>query len=410
VKRAPFLVALLIMAGPPSAAAGGVRGRVEFHRIIRSLAGQIVDYTHNNGADRRIWSEALQQPRDLYVYLPPGYSPEKRYPLLIWLHGFAQDEQSFVFDVVRPLDTAIASGQLPPVVVAAPDGSLAGEPSYRNAGSFFINSKAGNFEDFVSQDVWSFMVEHYSLRPEAEAHVLAGVSMGGGAAYNLAIKYRDRFRIVLGIFPPLNLRWLDCHCRYMRSRFDPCCWGWRTDFTHGHEVVGRFYLIFAVHLKNIVGPLFPIGPETTFLVSEQNPIEMLDTYDVKPGELSMFVAYGGKDQFNIETQVESFLFRAKERCLTVDVSYQPRGKHDLRTALKFLPDIINWLAPKLAPYSPAVEQHAGQNDLGDAHSSLPHLPSYQALPGLANSNPMVSWSPFPSAVLVESRQRSQSRQ
>ena len=69
----------------------------------------------------------------------------------------------------------------------------------------------------------------------------------------------------------------------------------------------------------------------------------------------MYLAYGGTDQFNLDAQVESFLFRAREKGLTVDVSYLPRGKHDIRTARKFLPDIIAWLAPKLAPYSPAME-------------------------------------------------------
>jgi S-formylglutathione hydrolase FrmB len=355
VKKTVWLAALLVAsaASPPSTA-GGILGRFELQRINRSLAGQIVDHTHNNGADRRIWSEALQQLRDLYVYLPPGYNPEKKYPFIIWLHGFAQDEQSFLFDVVRPLDSAIAHGQLPAAIVAAPDGSLTGEPSYRNAGSFFFNSRAGNFEDFIMQDVWKFMTDNYPLRPEPEAHVLAGVSMGAGSAFNLGIKYRDRVKTVLGVFPPLNLRWLDCHCRYMRN-FSPCCWGWRTDFTHGHEVVGRFYLLFTVHLKNIVGPLFPIGPETAWLVSQENPIEMLDSYGVKEGDLSMFIAYGGKDQFNIDAQVESFLYRAKGRGLSVDVRYAPHGKHDLRTAMKFFPDIIAWLAPRLGPYSPPLD-------------------------------------------------------
>ena len=67
-------------------------------------------------------------------------------------------------------------------------------------------------------DVWNFMRDG-SIRPEAQAHVLAGVSMGGGAAFNKAIKYRDRCKIALAIFPPLNTRWMDCKGRYM-ANFD----------------------------------------------------------------------------------------------------------------------------------------------------------------------------------------------
>src|SRR5262249_49615199 len=208
---------------------GGRLGACRLARVSRPLHGQLIDHTHNHGVDRRIWSEALCQRRDLYVYLPPGYDPAQRYPLVLWLHGFGQDEESFLDGIVQDMDAAMACGQLPPMIVAAPDGSISGHPCMMTAGSFYINSPAGRFEDYVMEDVWNFLVLNYPIRPEREAHVLAGVSMGGGGAYTLAIKHRDRFAVVLGIFPPLNSRWVDCHGRYMAD-FDPNCWGWRTDF------------------------------------------------------------------------------------------------------------------------------------------------------------------------------------
>jgi S-formylglutathione hydrolase FrmB len=325
-------------------------------RVNRNLAGHVVDYTHNHGADRRIWSAALQHWRDLYVYLPPGYDPHQRYPLIIWLHGFAQDEKSFLRYVVQPLDQAMACGKLPPAIVAAPDGSLEGHLCFMSAGSFFLNSKAGAYADFLMHDVWDFLMQNYPIRPEREAHVLAGVSMGGGAAYNLAIKYRDRIKVVVGIFPPVNIRWVDCHGRYMRP-FDPACWGWRTDFSGKLEVVGRFYGVVVIRLKSVVRPLYDIGPQTAAEISLDNPIEMLDRLDLREGELCMYVAYGGRDQFNIGAQVESFLYRAKQRGLTVAVDYDPNGKHDFATAAKMIPGILDWLAPLLAPYSPPLAQN-----------------------------------------------------
>jgi S-formylglutathione hydrolase FrmB len=269
----------------------------------------------------------------------------------LWLHGFAQDEQSFLRDAVEPLDHAIVEGCLPPVIIAAPDGSFPGEPCILSAGSFFLNSKAGRYEDFLIQDVWPFLLQNYPIRPEREAHVLAGASMGGGAAYNLGIKYRDCFGIVIGIFPPLNTRWMDCHGRYMRT-FDPCCWGWRTDFSHRWEVVGRFYGVVTIRLGHVVTPLYGRGPDVAELVSRENPIEMLDSYSVQPGDLAMYVGYAGRDQFNIDAQAESFLFAARERGLCVAVGYDPRGKHDSSTALRLLPGVLDWLRPQLAPYAP----------------------------------------------------------
>jgi S-formylglutathione hydrolase FrmB len=269
---------------------------------------------------------------------------------MLWLHGYAQDEASFLREVVGPLDTAIGCGKLPPMIIAAPDGSLHGG-GVLNPGSFFVNSQAGNFEDFVMQDVWNFVVEHYPIRAEREAHVLAGVSMGGGAAYNLAIKHRDRFKVVTAFFPPLNTRWMDCHGRY-RANFDPCCWGWRTDVYRGCEVLGRFYGVITVRVRRVLYPIFDRNPETIDDISRENPIEMIDRLNLQPGELSMYVAYGGKDEFNIDAQVESFLYRARQRGLHIDVGYDPRGRHNVPTALRLLPDMLVWLGAQLWPYAP----------------------------------------------------------
>jgi S-formylglutathione hydrolase FrmB len=353
VRQLAVCLALLsLLLSALSASAHGLPRPFELERVNRRLHGQVIDHTDNHGQRRALWSPSLCQHRDLYVYLPPGFDPTKRYPLILWLHGFAQDEHSFLTEVVEPLDRAIWCGKLPPTIVAAPDGSLRGTDGLLSAGSFYLNTKAGAFEDYLMIDVWDFLMNHYPIRPEPEAHVIAGVSMGGGAAFNKAIKYPDRFKTVVGIFPPLNTRWLSCRGRYM-DPFDPCCWGWREDYSHGLEVVGRFYGVVTIRLRQVSYPLYGRrNPDTAELVSRENPIEMLDAYDVRDGQIAMYVAYGGLDQFNIATQVDSFLYRARERGIHVEVGYDPRGKHDLATALKLLPGVLDWLGPRLAPYAP----------------------------------------------------------
>jgi pimeloyl-ACP methyl ester carboxylesterase len=324
-------------------------------RINERLCGRVIDHTHNHGHNHRIWSASLCEWRDLYVYLPPGFDPCQRYPVVVYLHGFTQDEQYFVENQVQLFDDAIASGRLPPLIIAIPDGSLPGRPAVRNSVTFFANSRAGRFEDFVIKDVWNFVTANYPIRPEREAHVLTGSSMGGSAAFALAIKHRDLFKTVVGFFPAVNLRWVDCHQRYMRN-FDPCCWGWREKL-RPCEVVGRFYGVLTVRFKVLSDPLFGRGPHVLHCMSRINPIELLDFCDVQPGELDMYIAYGGKDEFNIDAQVESFLHRAKERCLAVGVAYDPRGRHDLETGTRLFPAAVEWLAPLLAPYSPSSCPH-----------------------------------------------------
>jgi S-formylglutathione hydrolase FrmB len=321
--------------------------------INHQLAGRVVDYTNDNGADHRIWSPALGERRDMYVYLPPGYDPCKSYPFILWLHGFGQDEHSFLMDGALPLDRAMRDGRLPPAIVAAPDGSLQGIKCFLSAGSFWINTPVGGrFEDYLMQDVWDFVTSHYPIRPEPEAHAVVGVSMGGGGAFHTTIKYQDRFKSAVGFMPPLNTRWEDCHGRY-RGKFDPNCWGWRTDYSRGREVLGRFYLIFTVRQSALGFPLYGRkNPDTAELIARENPIEMLDAYDVQDGQIGMYVAYAGLDQFNLDAQAESFLYRAHERGISVEVDYHPWGRHNRWTLRSMIPPALDWLGPRLAPYAP----------------------------------------------------------
>lgn len=154
------------------------KGKDEFDMIglCRRIKGRIVDHTSNHGQDNRIWSRSLHQWRDLYIYLPPGFNRNERYPIVIYLHPFAMDERTFL-KVVPSLDEAIACGKLPPCIVVAPDGALDGMGCLARPGSFFLNSNAGSYEDFVLQDMWDFVIQRYPIRPERNAHVLAGVSM-----------------------------------------------------------------------------------------------------------------------------------------------------------------------------------------------------------------------------------------
>jgi hypothetical protein len=351
IRRLSVLALLLL----PAAQAGAQSWRKdtnEIEVINKRLSGHVVDYTANHGKDNRIWSRSLYQRRDLYVYLPPNFEPCKRYPIMLWLHGFAQDEQSFLHHVAPEIDAAICAGKVPPMIVAAPDGSLSGEPSCCAPGSFFLNSKAGAFEDFVLQDVWDFMCHHYPICHERCAHILAGVSMGGFAAYNFGIKHREAFGVVVGMFPPLNLRWVDDKGHYF-SDFNPKHWGWRTKLDHGGEAIAKFYGgLMTLTMRNVLSPVFGLGPEALEQVMMENPIEMVDRYRLHEGELAMYVAYAGQDEFNIHTQVDSFLYLCKCRGLTVCVGYEPWGHHDHVTAKRLTPGIFEWLGPKLAAYSP----------------------------------------------------------
>ncbi len=341
------LTALLLLP------ASGARARsIDLEGLNARLAGRVLDHTNNHGADRRLWSAALGERRDLYVYVPPGFDPGRAYPLLVWLHGVYEDETTFIREGgLAMFDAAVAAGKLPPLLIAMPDGTLRDRPTLFGVNPLWVNSRVGRFEDYLMQDVWGFVLSHYPVHPAREARVLGGFSGGGGSAFRLAIKYRHEFGGCLGIHPPLNVRWLDCHGHYF-APFDPDCWGWREDVRRGREPVARFYGVIVIRVRQIVYPLFGRGPEAVERISRGNPVEMVLRGEVGPGELAMFVGYGGRDQFNVTAQVDSFLYVARQFGLAVAVEYDPRGRHDWPTARRLLPGAIDWLAGQLAPFGP----------------------------------------------------------
>jgi Putative esterase len=346
-----WLLVLLFITMAPS--------RSEAFRLFKRVpnpegrfAGQVLDFTNNHGHHRQFWSDALGEKRDLYVYLPPGYDGRKQYPLMIWLHGIVQDESGFLRDGLPQIDRAIACGQLPPCIIAFPDGSLRGRPGYFSPHSVFLNTRAGRYEDFLFDEVYVFVRQHFSVHPDRHAHVLAGLSIGGGAAFRHGMIHRDEFGIVVGIFPPLNVRWMGPHGRYF-ANFHEGLEGVREHYHLGLAPVGKFYGgLVSVPWRRLIHPLYGSGNQVVAQMSLDNPIEMLDTHPLRPGELQMLVAYGGKDQFNMDAQIESFLHRTKELGLPIHVLYDPKGRHDRATALSFIPDIVQWLAPQLEPFNP----------------------------------------------------------
>src|SRR6187549_3821308 len=71
------------------------------------------------------WAQSLGTTKALTVYLPPSYSasPNRRYPVLVYLHGLRGNERNWV-DVGRidkVLDSLFAAGK-PEAIVVMPDG------------------------------------------------------------------------------------------------------------------------------------------------------------------------------------------------------------------------------------------------------------------------------------------------
>ncbi|MCS6851368.1 MAG: alpha/beta hydrolase-fold protein [Gemmataceae bacterium] len=339
MTRAAWMLGLLSLLWPTPAASAGER---PWERINRRLCGRVVDHTNHHGADRRMWAASLGRPNNLYVYLPPGFDPGRPYPLVIWLHGYAEDERSAPKHVFPEFDKEIVCGRMPPTIVAAPSGRIPGWLF----GSLFLNTHVGCYEDLVVCDVWHFLQKHYPIHPDRRRRAIVGLSSGGWAAYVIGLKHPDKFGIIAGILPTLNPRFVDCHGVYFRRDFDPCCWGLRPTLDR-NQLLGIYYGL-PITLKRMVRPFFGWGPEGLARLSANNPIELLDRCGVQPGMFALHVSYIHDDQLNADAQIESFLYVARHRGINVDVHYRPRGgAHTVGTGLQLLPATLHWLGPRL---------------------------------------------------------------
>ena len=278
-----FFAALVALVWAATPAQAQVFDLVNLDHLNRKLRGRVVDYTQNHGADRRLYSPILGRPRDLYVYLPPGYDPSIAYPLIVFLHGADIDEHDFLDPGdLKALDWMISAGQMPAVVIAAPDGTYEGKNRVTSIHSLWVNGLGGRFEDHVVAEIVPFLMRTYSIHPEREGHALLGISAGGFGAMAIALRHRDIFGSVATIAGPLNMRYDNCQGRY-GDDFDPATCRERTVYDPD-MLIARFYFgLVPRRVKTYLEPVYGPGPDMIAKVSRDNPADLLAATDLRPG-------------------------------------------------------------------------------------------------------------------------------
>jgi len=134
--------------------------------------------------------------RDIWVYLPKAYyASEELLPVIYYLPGFGD---TTMLEVRMPSDFNNSFKTLNPAIVVVVDGVN------RFAGSFFVNSNTtGNWADFITKDVVEYVDANYRTIPNSRARGIAGHSMGGFGALDLAMRNPDIFGSVFALAPGL---------------------------------------------------------------------------------------------------------------------------------------------------------------------------------------------------------------
>jgi enterochelin esterase-like enzyme len=204
-------------------------------------------------------SKSVGSKRKMVVYTPPGYSKDRKYPVLYLLHGAGDDETGWsrkgAANVI--LDNLYAEKKIVPMIVVMPNG-FARPPSSPFAGAivkqadtdkdgkvtreewlaaakkFFEECDKDNkgildekqiaeginrmtrsvpgappggrrgfgmnnlFENDLLKDIIPYVDSHYPTQADREHRAIAGLSMGGGQALSIGLKHLDTFAFVGG--------------------------------------------------------------------------------------------------------------------------------------------------------------------------------------------------------------------
>lgn len=134
------------------------------------------------------------------VYLPPGFSPARRYPVVYLLHGMpgSPNEYPDGTGFLNFADESIDAGSLRPFIAVMP----AAGPDDRYNGEW-----AGPWENDLVRRIVPWVDAHLPTLGDAHDRTIAGLSAGGFGAVNIALRHPGLFGTVeswSGYFRPLH--------------------------------------------------------------------------------------------------------------------------------------------------------------------------------------------------------------
>ena len=120
------------------------------------------------------------------VYLPPGYSAARRYPVVYLLAGMPGSPWSYVrsLSLASVADSLIARGEAAPFLAVLPPAG----PSGHYSGEW-----AGPWERYLVRRVLPWVDGHLSVSGD---RTIAGLSAGGFGAIDIALRHPRLFRCV----------------------------------------------------------------------------------------------------------------------------------------------------------------------------------------------------------------------
>jgi enterochelin esterase-like enzyme len=241
-------------------------------------------------------SKTVGTKRRTIIYTPPGFSKNKKYPVLYLLHGIGGDETEWLKGAQPHVifDNLYAEKKIEPMIVVMPNGRAMKDD--RAVGNIFDSVKVQAFETFekdLLNDLIPFIEKTYPVYQNRENRAIAGLSMGGGQSLNFGLGNLDKFAWVGGfssapntkspeLLVPnpadarkkLNLLWISCG-----DNDDLITFSQRThDYLKANNIPHIYYIEPGVHDFNVW----------------KNDLYMFTRLIFKPVDISTFSEYSIK--------------------------------------------------------------------------------------------------------------------
>ena len=153
------------------------------------------------------FSKTVGNKRKALIYTPPGFSKEKKYPVLYLLHGIGGDEKEW-YNQGQPqviLDNLYADGKVEPMIVVLPNGRAMKDD--RATGDVYGKAAAfATFEQDLLKDLIPYVEKNYPAIKDSQHRAIAGLSMGGGQSLNFGLGNLDKFAWVGGFSSAPNTK------------------------------------------------------------------------------------------------------------------------------------------------------------------------------------------------------------
>jgi enterochelin esterase-like enzyme len=154
-------------------------------------------------------SKTVGTTRKALIYTPPGYSAEKKYPVLYLLHGIGGDKLEWLNgghpEVI--LDNLYAEKKVEPMIIVMPNGRAMKDD--RATGNIFDREKVeafATFEKDLLNDLIPFVEKNFPVIANRESRAIAGLSMGGGQSLNFGLGNLNTFAWVGGFSSAPNTK------------------------------------------------------------------------------------------------------------------------------------------------------------------------------------------------------------